>query len=79
MDISQLFENLVYKDIPLTLYVKTEDVIDRKNVSIAWDNNGTNVKYLPCTFERVYVLNVSNLHEYLLYEDISIEFHVYDT
>ncbi len=79
MDISQLFENLLYKDIPLTLYVKTGNVIDRESVSITCDHNGTNVKYLPCAFERVYVLNVSNLHEDLLYEDIPIKFHVYDT
>jgi hypothetical protein len=45
VDISQLLENLLYKDIPLTLYVKTENVIDRENVSIAYGHNGTNVKY----------------------------------
>jgi len=79
VDISQLPKDLLYKDIPLTLYVKTKNVIARENVSIVYDHNGANVKYLPCAFERVYVLNVSNLHEDLLYEDIPIEFHVYDT
>ncbi len=79
MDISQLPKDLLYKDIPLTLYVKTKNVITRESVSIVCDHNGTNVKYLPCAFERVYVLNVSNLHEDLLYKDIPIEFHVYDT
>jgi hypothetical protein len=69
----------LYKDIPLTLYVKIENVMDRENVFIACDHNGTNVKYLPCAFEGVYVLDVSNLYEDLLYENISIEFHVYDT
>jgi hypothetical protein len=79
VDISQLPKDLLYKDIPLTLYVKTKNVITRESVSIVCDHNGTNVKYLPCAFERVYVLNVSNLHEDLLYKDIPIEFHVYDT
>jgi hypothetical protein len=37
------------------------------------------IKYLPCAFEKVHVLNVSNLLEDLLYEDIPMEFHVYDT
>ncbi len=62
----------------MTLYVKTENVMDNENVFKAWDQNGTNVKYLPCTFKGVYVLHVSNLLEDLLYEDISIMFHVYD-
>jgi hypothetical protein len=30
-------------------------------------------------FEEVYVLDLSNLLKDLLYEDILIEFHVYDT
>jgi hypothetical protein len=72
-DIFQLFEDLLYKDITLVLYVKTENVMDRENVLIAWNHNGTNVK---CTFEGVYVLGVSNLLKNLLYEDIPIEFHV---
>jgi hypothetical protein len=40
-------EDFLYKDIPLTLYVKTKNVMDRESVFIAWDHNGTNVKYLP--------------------------------
>ncbi len=35
-------------------------------------------KYLPCAFEGVYVMDVSDLLEDL-YEDIPTEFHVYDT
>jgi hypothetical protein len=41
----------LYKDIPC---VKIENVMDKKNVFIAWDRNGTNVKYLSCVFEGVY-------------------------
>ncbi len=61
VNIFQLPTDLLYKDIPLTLYVETENVMDKKNVFIAWDRNGTSVKYLPCVFEGVYVLDVSNL------------------
>jgi hypothetical protein len=79
VDISQLQEDLLYKDIPLTLYIRTENGMDKENVFKVWDHNGTNVKYLPCVFEGVYVLDVSNLLEDLLYEDIPTKFHVYDT
>ncbi len=45
---------------------------------IAWDHNGMNIKYFPCAFEGVYVLDVSNpLKD--LYKDIPIKLHVYDT
>ncbi len=60
VDIFLLFEHLLYKDIPLTLYVKTKNVTDMESVFITWDHNGTSVKYLPCVFKRVYVLDVSN-------------------
>ncbi len=66
-------EDLLYKDIPLTLYFRTKNVMNRENVFIACDHNGTNVKYFPCAFEGFYlldVLDVSNLLEDLLYEDI---------
>jgi hypothetical protein len=79
VDISHLLEDLFYKDIPLTLYVRIENVIDRENAFITWDHNGTNVKYLSCAFKGVYVLNVSNLPKDLLYKDILTKFHVYDT
>jgi hypothetical protein len=48
-------------------------------VFIAWDHNGINVKYLPCAFEGIYVLDVSNLLEDLLYDDAPTKFHVYNT
>jgi len=48
-------------------------------VYIPWDHNGMNVKYLPCVFEGVYVLDMSNLPEDLSYEDIPMKFLVYDT
>jgi hypothetical protein len=75
VDISRLFENLSYKDIPLTLYARIKNVMDKESVFIAWDHNGTNVKYLPCAFKGVYVLDVSNLFEDLLYDDTSTKFH----
>jgi len=34
VDIFQLPEDLLYKDIPLTLYVKTKNVMDRESVFI---------------------------------------------
>jgi hypothetical protein len=43
----------------LTLYVRIVNVMDRENVFIAWDHDATNVKYFPCVFEKVYVLDVS--------------------
>jgi hypothetical protein len=72
-------KDLLYKDIQSTLYVNIENVMDRKCVFIAWDHNGMSIKYLPCVFEGIYVLDISNLHEGLLYEDIPMKFFVYDT
>jgi hypothetical protein len=60
----------LYKDIPLTLYVRIEDEVDRDSVFIAYDHNGINVKYLPCAFKGVHVSNVSNLTEDLLHKNI---------
>jgi hypothetical protein len=65
VDIFWLLKDLLYKDIPLTLHVRIDNVMDKENVF-----NRTNVKYLPCAFERVYVLVVSNLLKDLLYKDI---------
>jgi hypothetical protein len=79
VEIFRLLEDLLYKDIPLTLHVRIDNVIDKESVFIAMDHNSTSVKYLPCVFEGVYVLNVSNLLKDLLYEDILTKFHVYDT
>jgi hypothetical protein len=47
-------------------------------VFIAWDHNATNVKYLPCALEGIYVLDVSNFPKDLLYDDTLTKFHVYD-
>jgi hypothetical protein len=37
------------------------------------------IKYLPCTFDDVYVLDVMTMLEDLLYNDIPGELHVYNT
>ncbi len=79
MEIFRLSGDLLYKEISLTLYVRIDNVTDKESVFIVYNHNGTNVKYLPCTFAKVYVLDVSNLLEDLLYKNILIEFHVYDT
>jgi len=79
VDFFLLPKDLLYKDIPLTIYVKTENIMDKDNVFIIWDHNGTDFKYLPCAFEGVYVFDVSNLLKDLLYEDIPTKFHVYNT
>jgi hypothetical protein len=79
VDIFLLLEDLLYKDIPLTFYVKIKNIMNRESVLIAWEHNGTDVKYLPCAFKGVYVLYVSNLPEDLLCEDIPTKFHVYNT
>jgi hypothetical protein len=71
VNISQLPEDLLYKDIPLTLYIRTKHVMDKEGVFIAWDHNGIGVKYLPYVFKGVYVLDVFNFLEDLLYEDIT--------
>ncbi len=78
MDMYWFPEDLLYKNIPLTLYVRTDNIMDKKCVFIAWDHNGMIIKYFSCVFEKVHVLNVSNLLEDLLYEDIPMELHVYD-
>ncbi len=45
----------------MTLYVRIENVMDKESVFITWDHNRTIVKYFPCVFKGVYVLDVSNL------------------
>jgi len=69
-DISKLLANLLSKNIPLKLYVKTKNVIEnvivKESVFIIWDHNSMNVIYLPCAFEGEYILNVSNLLENFL-------------
>jgi hypothetical protein len=72
VDIACLSKDLLYKEIPMTFYVKIEHVVKRKPMFIVWVHNGVNVKYLPCAFEDIYVLN-------LIYEDIHGELCIYDT
>ncbi len=67
MDISWSSKDLLYKDTPLMLHVRIDNVMDKESVFIARDHNSTNVKYLSCAFEGVYVLDVSNLPKDLLY------------
>jgi len=78
VDITWLSEDLLYKDIPMTFHVNIEGVMDDKHF-IVWNYNGVNVKYLPCAFDSVHVLDVMNMHEDFLYNDILGELHVYNT
>ncbi len=68
-----------FKEIPLTLYVSNEQVVEGEQVFVAQDYKGVDVKYLSCVFERVYVLDVINMPKDLLYKDIPMELHVYNT
>jgi len=68
--IVQLLKNLLYKEILMTFDVNTKCVMDGERVFIAWDHNGVNVKCLPCMFEGVYDLDVTNLFKDLSYKDI---------
>jgi hypothetical protein len=63
----------------VTFDVSIECIVKRKQVFIAWVHNDVNVKYLPCTLEGIYVLNLTSMPKYLLYEDIHRELHIYDT
>jgi hypothetical protein len=44
VDIVQLLENLLYKEILMTFDVNTNCVINEEWVFIVWDHNGVNVK-----------------------------------
>jgi hypothetical protein len=79
VDIAQLSDDLLYKDILMTFYVNNEHVVDGEQGFIAWDHNGVDVKYLPCAFDGLYVLDLKNMHEDLLYKYIPEELHVYHT
>ncbi len=50
MDIVQLLEDLLYKEIPMAFYVNIKHVMDREQVFITWDHNGANVEYLSFMF-----------------------------
>jgi len=62
----------------MTFHVNTKCVMDGEWVFIAWDHNGVNVKCLPCTFEGVYDLDVTNVFKDFSYKDIPKEIHVYN-
>jgi hypothetical protein len=79
VDIAQLLDYLLYKDILMTFYVNNEHVVDGEQRFIAWDHNVVDVKYLPCVFDGVYVLDLTNMPKDLLYKDILEELHVYHT
>jgi hypothetical protein len=78
VDIIWLSEYLLYKDISMTVHVNNEGVMDKEHL-IVWNYNGVDVKYLPCVFDDVHVLDVMNMPKDLLYNDIFREFHVYNT
>ncbi len=78
VDITWLLEDLLYKDISMTFHVNSEGVMDKEHF-IVWNYNGVDVKYLPCAFDGVHVLDVMNMPEDLLYNDIPRELHVYNT
>lgn len=79
VDIVQLLDDLLYKDISMTFYVNNEHVVDGEQRFIGWDHNGVNVKDLPCVFDGVYVLDLTNIPKDLLYKNILEELHVYHT
>jgi hypothetical protein len=74
VDIVQLSNDLLYKDIPMTFYVNNEHVVDDEQRFIAWDHNGVSVKDLPSVFDGVYVLDFTNIPKDLLYKDIPRNF-----
>jgi hypothetical protein len=79
VDIAPLLDDLLYRDITMTFYINNEHVVDGEQRFIAWDHNGVYDKYLPCVFDVVYVLDLTNMPEDLLYKDILEELHVYHT
>jgi len=62
VDIIWLPKDLLYKDIPLTMYINNEQIMEGEQVYIASDYKGVYVTsvcvYLFCTVEGIYVLNV---------------------
>jgi len=60
----------------MTFDVSTKCVMHGERVFIAWNHNGVNVKCLPCTFEGVYDLDVTNMFKDLSYKDIPRGIHI---
>ncbi len=63
----------------MTFDVNTKCVMEEERVFIAWDHNGVNVKCLPCMFESVYDLDVTNMFKDFSHKDIPKETHGYNT
>jgi len=53
VDIVWLPKDLLYKEIPLTLYVNNEQVTKGEWVFITWDYKGGVVKDMVCAFEEL--------------------------
>jgi hypothetical protein len=73
VDIIWLLKDLLYKEIPLTLYVSSEQIIKRKQLFVAQDYKGVDVKYLLCAFESICALNVVDIPKDLLYDIINLQ------
>jgi hypothetical protein len=69
----------LFKEIPLILYVSSEQLVKGNQMFVTWDYKGANVKYLSCAFEGIYILDAINMPKDLFYEDMPKEFHVYGT
>jgi hypothetical protein len=78
VDISWLLKDLLYKDIPLTLYFKTENVMDSESVFIAWITMAWMLN-ISMHIQKGLCFGFFNLHEDLLYKDIRTKFHVNNT
>ncbi len=66
VDIIQLLEDLLYKEVPLILYVSNEQIVKRKQLFVAQDYKGMDVKYLLCA------LNVIDIPKDFLYDIINL-------
>jgi hypothetical protein len=58
VDIIWLPKDLLYKDIPLTMYFNNEQIMEGGQVYIASDYKGVYLKDFLCTVEGIYVLIV---------------------
>jgi len=58
VDIIWLPKDLLYKDIPLTMYFNNEQIMEGEQVYIASDYKGVYLKDFLCTVEGIYVFIV---------------------
>jgi len=79
VDIVWLLEDLLYKEIPLILYVSSEQLVKGDQMFVTWDYKSADVKYVLCAFEGLYFLDAINMPKDLLYKDMPKELHVYGT